>query len=81
MTRVSTVHERRTSSLLIRVHKQTLDVYEREFPGEPATMKFWMDLEHLEKRLLAVTRKKASAVELKAAEMAYNRGLKRICHG
>jgi len=57
-----------------------LDAYDKAFPGEPASDRFWQGLTHLEKRLLAVTSKKASAMELKAAEMAYNRGLKRICH-
>jgi hypothetical protein len=60
------------------VHKRTLDAYDRAKITD--LEKFWVDLARLETRLLAVTSKKTSSMELKAAEMAYNRGLKRICH-
>jgi hypothetical protein len=62
------------------VHKKTLDAYDKAFPNEAAPQEFWDNLTRLEKRLLAATSEKTSAVSLKAAEMAYNRGLKRICH-
>lgn len=62
------------------MHKSTLDAYGKAFPGEAAPRAFWDALTRLEERLLAATSEKTSAVSLKAAEMAYNRGLKRICH-
>lgn len=73
---MATVREKRIDSLLARAHKKTLDVYDKAFPDKPAPEPFWEALARLELRLLET---KGGAAELKAAEMAYHRGLKRVC--
>lgn len=77
---MSTVQARRISSLLARTDRKACDLYDNTFPDNPAPNQFWEKLAHLEQRLqVTLDKEHPSSMDLKMAEMAYTRGLKRIC--
>ncbi len=79
---MSTVQARRISSLLQRIESKTLNLYDKTFPKDPAPESLWDKLAHLEERLQVVLDKKSpTSMDLKMAEMAYTRGIKRILRG